>query len=133
VEYFWQGTNKIGEATAAPYAVTWNNTPSGSNAVVAVATDVLDKTSTSAPVFLVLNAAPSVAITSPQTTQRPNPPPAPTTRSVPATTQPTPTPTTTNGAVAGIDLTTDTTLETESSETSTGLEAVRRERAGPDQ
>jgi hypothetical protein len=65
VEYFWQGTNKIGEATAAPYAVTWNNTPSGSNAVVAVATDVLDKTSTSAPVFLVLNAAPSVAITSP--------------------------------------------------------------------
>jgi hypothetical protein len=71
--------------------------------------------------------------TTQQTTQRPNPPPAPTTRSVPATTQPTPTPTTTNGAVAGIDLTTDTTLETESSETSTGLEAVRRERAGPDQ
>jgi preprotein translocase subunit SecG len=63
-------------------------------------------------------------------------------RSASATTQPTsgqaapprtapPPATTTNGAVTGIDLTTDPQIDPESSETPTGV--MRRERAGPDQ
>jgi preprotein translocase subunit SecG len=62
-------------------------------------------------------------------------------RSTPATTQPAATqpapsrvsqlpPAVTNGAVSGIDLNTDPQLDPESSE---GVQAVRRERAGPDQ
>jgi len=68
---------------------------------------------------------------------------ATTQRSVPATTQPaaqrttppatTPATTPNNAAVTGIDLTTDTQLGTESSDSANGVAAVRRERAGPDQ
>jgi hypothetical protein len=65
VEYFWAGTNKIAEATVPPFNAVWFNAPSGSNALVAVATDNLGASVTSAPVFFVLNTAPTVAITSP--------------------------------------------------------------------
>lgn len=74
------------------------------------------------------------------TTQRTTPPPA-TQRSVtqttPASTQApaqrqTP-PAAANGAVNGIDLTTDPQLTTESNDSGNGVAAVRRERAGPDQ
>jgi len=65
VEFFWQGTNKVGEATSAPYIITWLNTPSGSNALTAVATDNFGKKTTSTPVHLVLNASPDVSLTSP--------------------------------------------------------------------
>jgi hypothetical protein len=61
-------------------------------------------------------------------------------QTTPASTQPaqrqTPPPATTgtNGSVAGIDLTTDNQLGTESSDSANdGVAAVRRERAGPDQ
>ena len=57
-------------------------------------------------------------------------------RSTPATTQPAasqPAVSTSDGAVNGIDLTTDATPDAESIEVGNGLEAVRRERAGPDQ
>jgi hypothetical protein len=36
---FYQGTNKIGEATSAPYAATWNNAPSGNFTLSALAYD----------------------------------------------------------------------------------------------
>ncbi len=67
VEFFWQGTNKIGEAFSAPYSIDWFAVGSGSNALTAVVTDNLAGTRVSAPVFIVLNAAPTVAITSPAT------------------------------------------------------------------
>jgi preprotein translocase subunit SecG len=57
----------------------------------------------------------------------------------PAATQPAaartnpPPATTTNGAVSGIDLTTDPQIDSESSEPANGVTVVRRERAGPDQ
>lgn len=60
-------------------------------------------------------------------------------RSSAGTTQPTgtrtnpPPATATNGAVSGIDLTTDPQLDSESSEPDNGVTVVRRERAGPDQ
>lgn len=61
-------------------------------------------------------------------------------RTAPATTQPAATQRTTppattgaNGAVTGIDLTTDNQLDSESSDSGNAVAAVRRERAGPDQ
>jgi len=65
VEFFWQATNKIGEATSAPFKITWTNAPPGSNALTAVATDNFDGSGTSAPVYLVLNALPTANISSP--------------------------------------------------------------------
>jgi hypothetical protein len=65
VEFFWQGTNKLGEATAAPFTITWTNASAGSNAITAIATDDFAGRGTSAPVYLVLNAMPSVSITDP--------------------------------------------------------------------
>lgn len=64
------------------------------------------------------------------------PQPATTPRSTAATTSPPPTPLVlpnTSGSVTGIALTDDPTLQTESIEIGGGVEAVRRERAGPDQ
>jgi|GEM_PF-292719 len=58
--------------------------------------------------------------------------PARTQRTAPATTQTTPV-TTSGNSVSGIDLTTDSQLGTESSDTDNEVAAVRRERAGPDQ
>ncbi len=67
-------------------------------------------------------------------TQRTAPATTPTSTQ-PAATQRTTPPATTpaNGAVTGIDLTTDNQLATESSDSANGVAAVRRERAGPDQ
>ena len=63
-------------------------------------------------------SAPQTTPASTQTTQRQTPPPA----------------ASSNGAVGGIDLTTDNQLATESSNSANdGVAAVRRERAGPDQ
>lgn len=76
------------------------------------------------------------AVTTPANTQRTTTP-APTTRSGSPTTQPADrqapvrtNPTPANGAVSGIDLTTDPQIGSESSDTAP---VVRRERAGPDQ
>jgi hypothetical protein len=65
VEFYWQGTNKVGEATAAPFMITWTNASAGSNALTAIATDNLTRRGTSAPVYIVLNAMPAVSITNP--------------------------------------------------------------------
>ena len=66
---FYRGTTLIGTATAAPYTVTWSNAPAGSYSLTAKATDNkgIAKTSTAVPV--IVNAAPTVAITSPSANQ----------------------------------------------------------------
>lgn len=57
----------IGRATHAPYAATWANAGPGSYAVVAVAYDDANATSTSAPVHFTVdpNAPPAVSLTAP--------------------------------------------------------------------
>ncbi len=65
VEFFADGTNKLGESVSAPFDFTWTNAPAGSNSLTARATDNLGSTAESVPVPVVLNAAPAVAIISP--------------------------------------------------------------------
>ncbi|HWN94819.1 MAG TPA: lamin tail domain-containing protein, partial [Methylomirabilota bacterium] len=62
---FYFGTNFVGEVLTPPYQFTWTNPPSGSNLLVAVATDNLGLSTTSAPIALSINGPPAVAITSP--------------------------------------------------------------------
>jgi hypothetical protein len=50
---------------ASPYGFTWTNAPAGTHVLRAVVTDNLGSTGVSAPVTVVVNAAPTVAITSP--------------------------------------------------------------------
>jgi preprotein translocase subunit SecG len=59
--------------------------------------------------------------------------PATTQRSAPATTAPPLTIPNTSGAISGVDLTDDGASQPESIQIGNGVEAVRRERAGPDQ
>jgi len=65
VEFFANGTNKLGEDVSAPYGFTWTNAAAGTHVLTAVVTDNLGSTGVSAPVTVVVNAAPSVAMTSP--------------------------------------------------------------------
>jgi hypothetical protein len=65
VEFFADGTNKLGESVSAPFDFTWTNASAGSNSLTARATDNLGSTAESVPVAVVLNAAPAVAIISP--------------------------------------------------------------------
>jgi hypothetical protein len=65
VEFFDNGTNKLGEALSAPYTIAWTNGAAGAHVLTAVATDNLGSTAVSAPVNLILNAPPSVTLTSP--------------------------------------------------------------------
>jgi uncharacterized repeat protein (TIGR01451 family) len=65
VEYFADGTNKLGESTLAPFNFTWTNAPAGTNTLSARATDNLGSTAESAPAIVILNALPSVSIVSP--------------------------------------------------------------------
>jgi preprotein translocase subunit SecG len=68
------------------------------------------------------------------TTQRSAPPTTPAnTQQQPSQRTTPPATTANNGAVTGIDLTTDNQLDSESSDSANGVAAVRRERAGPDQ
>jgi RHS repeat-associated protein len=62
---FFDGTTLIGTATAAPYSVTLANAALGSHSFTARATDDLGAVTTSSAVSVVVNAAPTVAITSP--------------------------------------------------------------------
>lgn len=71
-------------------------------------------------------ATPTTQRTAPATTPA-STQPATTQRQTPPATTPA------NGAVTGIDLTTDNQLATESSDSANGVAVVRRERAGPDQ
>jgi hypothetical protein len=64
---FFNGPNKLGEDTTAPYGFTWSGVTSGSYTLTARATDDLGGTTTSAAATITVgvNAAPSVSITSP--------------------------------------------------------------------
>jgi phosphatidylserine/phosphatidylglycerophosphate/cardiolipin synthase-like enzyme len=59
---FYAGSTLLGTATAAPYSVTWGSVPSGSYTVTAVATDDRGAATTSTPVTLAVNDAPSTAL-----------------------------------------------------------------------
>lgn len=87
---------------------------------------------TSAPPTTQRTSAPAAqrASTTPASTQPRQPA---TTRSTPATTAPTLQIPNTSGAISGVDLTDDGASQPESIEVGNGVEAVRRERAGPDQ
>ncbi len=66
---FFQGVTLIGTATAAPYGFVWSNPPPGNYSLTAVATDNLGASAISAPVSLIINAPPTVALTSPAPNQ----------------------------------------------------------------
>ena len=62
---FYQGASLIGTATTAPYAITWSNVAAGTYSLTAKATDNLGASTTSAAVAVIVNAPPTVALTSP--------------------------------------------------------------------
>lgn len=64
VEFFANG-NAIGAATSAPFSINWSNVAAGTYNLTARATDDLGVPTTSAPVSIVINAAPTVSLTSP--------------------------------------------------------------------
>ena len=64
VDFFANG-KLIGTATAAPYTVSFANVAAGSYDLTAVVTDAAGLTATSATVTVVVNAGPTVALTSP--------------------------------------------------------------------
>lgn len=51
---FFQGSTKLGEATASPYSYTWTNVPAGSYTITAKVTDGAGVTQTSAPVNVIV-------------------------------------------------------------------------------
>jgi uncharacterized repeat protein (TIGR01451 family) len=64
VEFFANGS-KVGEAENAPHVFTWNNAPAGTYSLVAKATDAVGVVTSSSPITVTVDAAPSVSITSP--------------------------------------------------------------------
>jgi len=52
---FYNGTTKLGEKTFNPWSFAWNNVPSGSYSLTAVATDNLGAKKTSSPVNVSVN------------------------------------------------------------------------------
>ena len=65
---FYDGANKLGEDTSAPYTYDWTNVPVGSYSITARATDTLGAQTTSSPRTVTVaatNLAPSTSITSP--------------------------------------------------------------------
>jgi hypothetical protein len=64
VEFFANG-NKLGEVTDAPYVFVWQNAASGTFSLTTIATDNAGASTTSSPISVMVDAAPSVSITSP--------------------------------------------------------------------
>ena len=64
VEFFRNGV-KLGEDATAPYSYVWSNAPVGSSTLTAVATDNVNVTGLSSPVTIIVNAPPTVSISSP--------------------------------------------------------------------
>src|SRR6185295_15513498 len=62
---FYRGTTLIGTTTTFPFIYTWTNVPAGTHSLTAKATDDRGAISTSAPIGLIVNAPPTVSITSP--------------------------------------------------------------------
>jgi RHS repeat-associated protein len=61
---FYQGATLIGTATGAPYASSWTGAAPGGYVLTAKATDNLGFGATSAPVSVIVNAPPTVALAS---------------------------------------------------------------------
>ena len=64
VDFYGDGT-LIATSTASPYSIAWNNVSFGSHAIIAVATDNLNKAKISDPVTFIVNGSAAVNITSP--------------------------------------------------------------------
>jgi hypothetical protein len=62
---FFEGTNKLGEDTTAPYSFDWTNVAAGNYSITAKATDNSGAVTISGIVNINVNALPLVAITSP--------------------------------------------------------------------
>ena len=62
---FFEGMNKIGEDTSAPYSFTWNSVASGAYQLTAKATDSNQLSATSTLVAVIVNSLPVVTLTSP--------------------------------------------------------------------
>ncbi len=56
---FFQGATRLGEATSSPYSYSWTSVAAGSYSLTAKATDNSNGTTTSSPVNITVNAAPS--------------------------------------------------------------------------
>jgi subtilisin family serine protease/regulation of enolase protein 1 (concanavalin A-like superfamily) len=64
VKFYANGT-LVGTDSVSPYSVSWSGMASGAYTLTAVATDNLSLTATSAPVAIVVDAMPTVALTNP--------------------------------------------------------------------
>jgi len=62
---FYSGASLLATDSASPYTHTWNNVAAGSYALTAVATDNGGLSATSTPVNVIVNAQPTVSLTSP--------------------------------------------------------------------
>ena len=62
---FYQGTSLIGGASAAPFSISWTNVAAGTYSLTALATDNAGAATTSSPVTVRVNAAPTVSLTGP--------------------------------------------------------------------
>jgi PKD repeat protein len=62
---FYAGATKIGEDTTAPYSLVWPGAAAGTYALTARAIDSAGAAVTSAPVSVIVNAPPTVTLTSP--------------------------------------------------------------------
>jgi hypothetical protein len=65
VEFYADGTNRLGQAVQTPYTIVWTNAAIGTHQITAVATDNLGSTGVSAPLNLIVNGLPSVSVASP--------------------------------------------------------------------
>jgi RHS repeat-associated protein len=62
---FFQGSTLLGSDTSSPYSFNWANVASGTYALTARATDSNSAVTTSAPVTIIVDTAPTVSITAP--------------------------------------------------------------------
>ncbi len=62
---FYNGTTLLHTETVVPYGYLWKNVPAGTYTLTAKATDNTGAQTTSAPIKVIVNAAPTVSLTSP--------------------------------------------------------------------
>jgi len=62
---FFQGATKLGETTTAPYSFEWDNVAAGTYSLTAKATDNNGGVTTSDVVTVIVNALPTITVTSP--------------------------------------------------------------------
>lgn len=65
VEFFREGSVKLGEDASSPYAFIWSNAPPGTYVLTARATDNLGATADSVPIGIVVRGPPTVTLTCP--------------------------------------------------------------------